>query len=124
MVRRQLYAHISPAFNWALLTIGASELLLVLTHPLYSLLITFVCAGIFSVFLTYVYHGKGALTEIYWSIGSCAAILLSARLFYTHIIVLGAPDERIYLHVVEVFVFLLGGFITALFMNKVIHASR
>ena len=124
MVRKQLYTHLSPAVNWALLTVGASELLLLLTHPLYSLLITFVCAGIFSMFLTYVYHGKGALTEIYWSVGSCAAILLSAKLFYTNIIVLGAPDERIYLHVVEVVVFLLGGFSTALFMNKGIHASR
>ena len=123
MARKLIYTHLSPAFNWALLTLGAGELLLLLTQPLYSLLITFVCACIFSVFLTYVYHHKTALTPIYLSLMLCAVILLIGRLLYSYLIVLQAPSERIYLHVVEIVVFLIGGFVTVLFIKKV-NVSR
>lgn len=118
MNRKEIASYSSSSFSWALLTLGASELILVLTRPLYFLIFTFVCACLFSSFIVYVLPGSNSIWKLSRSIITCFMILIVLKLLYSSTVLLEISGQIIVMNFLSLIVFLIGGFISGAIFSK------
>ena len=124
MTRKETISYVFSLFSWALLTLGVSELMLVLTLPLYSLVVTMVCACLFSVYIIYVSPGKNSTRKISQSLLACSVFLILLKFLHTGLVLLEVYDQTIVMNFVSLIAFLIGGFVSSAILLKISNGTH
>jgi hypothetical protein len=118
MGRKKIISELYVCFNWAFLTLGASELILVLINPLCFLLITVICAIVFMVYLNYVHFDRKSNKRIVRLLTFCGVFLIVLKWIYNYSVLLDSPSEIWIINILSIITFLITGFISGLILLK------
>jgi hypothetical protein len=97
---------------WALLSLGTTELILILTNPIYFLLLTFVCSCLFSLYVYHLFPGKNSALKISKSLLLSTVILILCKFLFIWLIILEVSTALTTLHFISVIIYFVGGFIS------------
>lgn len=110
---KEIIRHFYSGFNWAVLTLGASELIFILIGPFSFLFATFTCAVIFVFFLIHLEQKRKSFKKISRTFLLCTVELILLKLIYNYFVRLEFPIELLNINILAIIIFVITGYITA-----------
>lgn len=125
MKDQNLRSDFHSALAWAVFTLGASQLALVLGGPITLLVVLFCCASLFAFFLLKVQApGNRSLKRIAKPYLFSMGILLAGNLLYVYLIFLKINLSNLLFFTVSVVFFIIPLLITIPLLRKSSHVSQ
>lgn len=125
MSGQKLSSDFYSALAWAIFTLGASQLALVLGGPATLLVVLSCCASLFVIFLFKVREPKGqSLKQIAKPYLLATGILLAGNLVYVYLVFLKSNWLNVSFFIIYAFFFILPLLITIPFVRKSSHVSQ
>lgn len=125
MKGQKFRSDLNCALAWAVFTLGASQLALVLGGPITFLVVVFCCASLFAFFLVKVKDpGNRSLREIAKPYLLSAGILLAGNLLYLYLVFLKFSLPSLVFFTVSTLLFVIPLLITIPFLRKLAHVPQ
>ena len=122
---RKLRSDLYCAFVWAIFTLGASQLALVLGGPIFFLIAMLCCASLFAFFLFKVQDpGNRSIRQIAKPYLFSTGILLAASVFYVYLVLLKSDLSDVIFLSVHILLFMIPLLITIPFLRSPSNVSQ
>jgi hypothetical protein len=118
MNKKLLIFELYPCVCWALFAIGVTELVLVLTNPIYFLIATLMCAILFIIFLVNVLLDKKDIKKSIQLLTICTGLVIFFKCIYNYSVLLLVSDKILIIHIFSVLLFWIAGFICYLIFPR------
>lgn len=122
---QKLPSDIYTALAWAIFTLGASQLALVLGGPITLFVILFCCASLFALFLFKVEApGRRSFKQIAKSYLLSTGILLPGNLLYSYVVLLKPQFSNLIVVIVDTLLFIIPLVIAVPFLRRSSDVSQ
>jgi hypothetical protein len=110
-------------FNWALLTIGVSQITLKVFGPLNFLLAIIICSCVYGIFLVKSPDTKGLPRGISTALVYCSIQLLIGNLIFSYLVFIEWDNRWMGLYAVAACLFFGLGLLSSAILSKIFHVS-
>jgi hypothetical protein len=110
-------------FNWALLTIGVSQIILKVFGPLDFLIAVIICSCVYGFFLVKSPDTKGSPRAISTALVYCSIQLLIGNLIFGYLVFIEWDNRWIGLYAVAACLFFGLGLLSSAILSKIFHVA-